>query len=57
MDRSEPLFSSVVFNGSLQFFQDPTGALSDAAGWLVDGGHIVIAHVQVKYFQTEGKPL
>ncbi|CAN0334805.1 unnamed protein product [Ascophyllum nodosum] len=46
MDRPEPLFSSVVFNGSLQFFRDPPKALSDAAEWLVDGGHIVVAHVQ-----------
>ena len=49
MDRPEPLFSSVVFNGSLQFFRDPPKALSDAAEWLVDGGHIVVAHVQVRF--------
>lgn len=51
MDGPEPLFSSIVFNGSLQFFRDPAGALSEASRWLVEGGHIVIAHVQV------GKPL
>lgn len=48
MDGPEPIFSSVVFNGSLQFFRDPAGALSEASRWLVEGGRIVIAHVQVR---------
>ena len=47
-DGPEPLFSSIVFNGSLQFFRDPAGVLSEASRWLVEGGHIVIAHVQVR---------
>ncbi|CAM9144538.1 unnamed protein product [Discosporangium mesarthrocarpum] len=42
----EPLFTSVVFCGSLQFFRDPIQALGEAATWLVEGGHIIVAHVQ-----------
>lgn len=46
-DGPEPMFTSAVFNGSLQFFLEPAKALAEASAWVVDGGHIVVSHVQV----------
>mmetsp|Transcript_8997 Transcript_8997/g.18438 ORF Transcript_8997/g.18438 Transcript_8997/m.18438 type:complete len:393 (+) Transcript_8997:131-1309(+) len=44
--RSEVRYGAVLFNGSLQFFQDSAATLSLAASILAPGGRIVLSHVQ-----------
>ena len=38
-------FNVIIFNGSLQFFQDTAQILRDSADLLQNGGHIVLSHV------------
>jgi len=54
-EDSESKFDCVLFNGSLQFFQDVEHALLRSKGCLADGGRIIIAHANGAAFVKEEK--
>jgi len=45
MSHMDQGYTAIVFNGSLQFFQDTAQVLKDAADLLLPGGRLVLSHV------------